>query len=868
MPSYTEGMALLRSRKKAKTTAPDGSEVDRKFLKTVSAEFTRHHRARAQAVGLRLDARQRVILEALPVLLHSNHPALPGHIDADCPAGIEQFEPSKTQQLAAGRLAAAYRDEGVRDVERSLHGVYLMGSGGSVGQTQGSDIDLWVAAPAALHDGLGAKLQAISHWAAKQNLTIQGFAVDPEDFQRGVVPGVRSPNLLLDEFYRSATWLAGRLPLWWLVAAEQQDFAAYGDFLTDNRFVEAGEFIDFGPVRRPSGQELLSAGVSQLDACFDTPHKSLMKLLLIESYAVSNALLSDQYKRVVYQQAEAGEPNDDELDTYVLLYRHLEAYLGQREEAERLELVRRCFIRKTAAPQWRETPLPGLLAEWGIEGPALNRLKKPRTWPLSTLAAEGEAIDVELHRAYTLLRQLAEQTSDDSHNHELSRIARLLGQREGDRPGMLKLINPAVLPDSYEGRVRLEHRSADESANARWQLTDSDGTLMQHARLTGALSWAVLTGLTASQIDARTLTSGAERHKTLLRLLRERSGAIALINAEEDDNDRDSALVTSRDDALEFSGFHHNLVSTVDLLINTADEPTHLTFRGDDALLQAFATLHRSGEQASWHCVTELRGQLIEQRIKRLYEHFRAGVDKAKRHVGGRFLFALGGRFGLIEIGSKHVRSEILADERALCERLSAPTTSPVLWADPDSSRLKFLRELIAASNERCAFAIAPPAETQNSPSKPITLYLRDGGCIHRFVQPKRPTDEVAGSWLLFFASRIDGEPPRILLRSDDSLRSYRPNSVRLPFRVSLREREDGNVDIQCGDRAWQGVPMVEATIDAVIEAILSRRTSGELYPVYLTEVHLRSDNASLADAMRLKTRTEQAIWRRMQRRA
>ncbi|MCR9278324.1 MAG: class I adenylate cyclase [Pseudomonadaceae bacterium] len=848
-------MALFRP-KNQPTTAPDGSEVDRKLLRKIGDAFMAHHQQRANNLALRLDARQRIILEALPLLLHSNHPGLPGHVRASTPCGIDGYDPSRTAIMATSRLASSFVPERLRESDCALQAVFLMGSGGSVGQTRDSDIDLWVCAPRNLHEPLGEKLQALASWTEKQGLTLQGFAVDPDEFLKGSSSSPTPRTLLLDEFYRSGTWLAGRKPLWWLIDAQHPDYAAHAQFLINNRFIEGDDYLDFGDVTQPDASELLSAGLAQLRACFDTPHKSLMKLMLIESYALKRDMLSDSYKRLIHSRAAGEEIPDNELDTYVQLYRHLDAHLTGAGEDARLELLRRCFIRKTAAPKWRETPLPDLLKEWGIEGNALNKLKRPKSWLLSTLAAEDEAIDGELTRAHILLRQLAESMGeiDAASKSAFDGVGRRLRERVSDRPGKLKLISSAVMPRGFEGRLTLS-RTNTSAGHSRWRLADSGGTLFQHARLTAVLSWHHLNGLDTSHLQ---ISGGNTEHRTLLRILKENRGAIAFINADSPGDTSDNTLVTSRDDALEFSGFHHNLVTSIDLLIEHDGDWLHHTFTDDTALLQCFCALHTMGREGSWHCVTELRGQLIEQRIKGLYDSFNEALQT---NGSGRFLFALGGRFGLIEISDGNAASEILADERALIARLSSPAADPFLYADPVSSRLRLVRDLIDASQDRSALAIVPQKEQ-------LLLYLREHGRIHRFAQPRRPMDEVAASWLLFFASRVGEEPPRILTRSDDKLLAYRPSSVRVPFRLSLTEHSRERFRIRCGDKHWDDVALDDATLDDLTQTILSQRSSLTLYPIYLTEVHLLTSDASLADAMLLKTRTETRLWQRMSRRA
>ena len=71
----------------------------------------------------------------------------------------------------------------------------------------------------------------MEHWAASQGAELHVFLVDPERFASGRRDaeltgedcGSSQHYLLLDEFFRTALWLAGRTPTWWLVPAEQEE---------------------------------------------------------------------------------------------------------------------------------------------------------------------------------------------------------------------------------------------------------------------------------------------------------------------------------------------------------------------------------------------------------------------------------------------------------------------------------------------------------------------------------------------------------------------------------------------------------------------------------------------------------------------
>ena len=90
----------------------------------------------------------RHIVSLMPLLLHLNHPTLPGYVE-DAPAGITDFILSNYQQdflskehseLAESVQSAVNSD----DVFAPILGIYVMGSFGSISQTSASDLDIWI----------------------------------------------------------------------------------------------------------------------------------------------------------------------------------------------------------------------------------------------------------------------------------------------------------------------------------------------------------------------------------------------------------------------------------------------------------------------------------------------------------------------------------------------------------------------------------------------------------------------------------------------------------------------------------------------------------------------------------------------------
>lgn len=110
-------------------------------------------------------------------------------------------------------------------------------------------------------------------------------------------------------------------------------------------------------------EEFLGASFWHFYKAIDSPYKSLLKLMLMESYV-------DQYPHsrwpalLMKQRVYAGESDVNKLDAYLILYDVLEEYFINRDESERLDLMRYCFYSKlnehasnSSKQDWRQNVL-------------------------------------------------------------------------------------------------------------------------------------------------------------------------------------------------------------------------------------------------------------------------------------------------------------------------------------------------------------------------------------------------------------------------------------------------------------------------------------------------------------------------------
>jgi len=418
---------------------PPGGEISRRDLNTLTRRFLHFHCQRRQLLARGLDPRQRDCLELLPLLFHCHHPALPGYDGQAAPAGICDYRLNPTTRRACKRLAPAfdYRRQGVPDPP--LQALFLMGSAGSIAFSRDSDLDLWICHRSDLdRDALAAlrrKCRAIERWAADLGLELHCFLVDPLRLRRGELEPLSRESsggiqhvLLLEEFYRTSIHLAGCRLLWWLVPPRWESrYRDYVDFLVRKRFIDPGGFLDLGGLESIQAGEFAGAGLWHLHKALDSPHKALLKLLLLCDYADGfphPRWLASDIKHAIHD----GRVDALALDPYLQLYRRIEKSLRRQERTDLLPLVQRSFARKIRDarhhPDHRRL-LADLERQWG-------RPWRPRPPPPVEIAEiEWQALVQALETAHAQLQRFAGNTASDEQRTLANRLEAALAPRPG-----------------------------------------------------------------------------------------------------------------------------------------------------------------------------------------------------------------------------------------------------------------------------------------------------------------------------------------------------------------------------------------------------------------------------------------------------
>lgn len=720
--------------------------IDRKVLSQLRARFLTLNSERLSRAMEGLSTRQQAVLTLLPLFFHVNHPLLPGYISGSTPAGVSSYEPD-TQALAeAQRLTRSFSYKPRHgNPPQPIHGLFLMGSLGTLAQAEQSDMDVWVChAPELGQDAiteLRKKCQALEAWAASQGAEAHFFLIDPTRFVLGERDaqlssedcGTTQHYLLLDEFYRTAIWLAGRTPLWWLVPVyDEQRYDEYTHTLLSKRFIRADEMLDLGHLAHIPPGEFIGAGLWQLFKGIESPYKSVLKLLLIEVYASEHPqvqCLSLRFKQAVF----ANKLDLDELDPYMVVYRRIEEYLNARGEPERLELVRRSLYLKVnkkltgstrqRTTRWQRLLLERLAQEWGWDERQLALLDSRSQWKVRQVTTERRALVNELNYSYRFLTQFArtQQVASLINKRDLNVLGRRLYAAFERKAGKVEFINPGIAPDLAEDTLTLvQSPSRREPGKSQWGLYNGNlgahewehfSPIKRSRELLELLAWChrnnvidtttrlalhpgssdltefELFNLIGSLQQAMALPLVSVSDEQLLRPSVP-SEVLMLINVGIDPlkhhRDLNILMTTERTDSLSYAGVRENLVLTLDqITLNSWNEMRVNRYDGPHALLSCLSdflsNLPEGPEQphVRVRCFCHNRAPAIAQRVEELVNTAQLLLTRRLNH---RYLIQVQQHYHVLEMVPGQVNHVALASLPALLDYLGEelPSYSPL----------------------------------------------------------------------------------------------------------------------------------------------------------------------------------------------
>jgi len=722
---------------------PDLDEgIDRKVLSQLRARFLKLNEGRMARAMEGLSTRQQGVLNLLPLFFHVNHPLLPGYVSGSTPAGLSNFEPDANALGEAQRLTRSfsYKPRHGSNPPRPIHGLFLMGSLGTLAQADQSDMDVWVCHSADLNEHelaeLRKKCQLLEAWADSQGAEAHFFLIDPVRFVRGERDsqlssedcGTTQHYLLLDEFYRTAIWLAGRTPIWWLVPVyEEASYDRYTQTLISKRFIRADETLDLGHLAYIPPGEFIGAGLWQLFKGIESPYKSVLKLLLTEVYASEHPrvqCLSLRFKQAVF----ANRLDLDELDPYVVVYRRIEEYLIARNEPQRLELVRRALYLKVnrkltgssgRTQSWQRSLLERLAHEWQWDPRQLALLDSRSQWKVRQVSSERRALVNELNYSYRFLTHFArnDQTASLINKRDLSVLGRRLYAAFERKADKVEFINPGIAPDLAEDTLTLVYTSnKKESEPSQWGLYNGSLTALEwehfapikrSRQLLELLTWCHRNGVIdsstrlalhpgtsdLSEFELFNLLGSLQQSIPLpLQTVAEEpllrasvpGEVLILVNVGVDPlkhhRDLNILMTTERTDSLSYAGVRENLVLTLDqVTLNSWNEVLVNRFDGPHALLDCLRdylnNLPDGAQQPRLRvrCFCHNRAPFIAQRVEEILD---TAQNLLLSKLNYRYMIQVQQHYHVLELVPGQVNHVALATLPALLDYLSEDLAS------------------------------------------------------------------------------------------------------------------------------------------------------------------------------------------------
>ncbi len=480
------------------------------------SRFMAINEARLNRIHASLSQRKKTFLYALPMLFHANDKSLPGYISEKTPFGIVDYDPSGETLFEARRIARDNKIGKKAPRKFGLLGLYFIGSPGTIAYNGQSDFDIWVFVdPEIDADGINElqqKAKLIEAWAAKSDIEVHFFIINPYKFRSGeTLPlsaessGSSQHGLLLDEFYRSSVLIAGQPLAWWLVPPHYE--TQYDSYIQSQQRVEMtdqpsfDQCIDLGPLTEIPAEEFFGAAIWQLNKSITAPYKSVLKLLLMEVYANDESgisLISHQFKNKVYD----GITDINQLDPWLLMFRQVEEYLLDQNDDLRLNVLRRSFYLKIHAAlsdginknyrfaSWKQKLTRDLVAEWGWDEELIQKLDSRDHWKLETVLREKSDLVNTLTKSFRILSRFAHQQTENPRisQTDLQLLNRRLFSAFERKAGKIEIINRGISPDISESTVSLHLIKTSPESN--WGLNEARS---------GSSSWVLYRGIVTPQ---------------------------------------------------------------------------------------------------------------------------------------------------------------------------------------------------------------------------------------------------------------------------------------------------------------------------------------------------------------------------------
>jgi adenylate cyclase class 1 len=890
-----------------------GEDISIQDLQTIKHRFKRLNQLREQRIQEFLQLRQQVFLDLLPLLFHCNFPMLPGFISSTTPAGIPEYNPGVRALNAARQLAKNFNYTRTPSVILPIEGLFLMGSVGSIAFSKTSDMDIWLCHQSGLStcaiDELQKKATAIENWATSLGLEVHFFLMDCKQFRFGENTPISTESsgqtqhyLLLEEFYRTAIYIAGKSPAWWLVPPhEEGNYSGYIKHLINNLFIPEHELIDFGGFDAVAAEEFTSATLWHLYKALHSPHKSLLKLLLMECYASEypkTEWLCQDIKKAVYQ----GSYMTTDLDPYLLIYQKVEKYLQNAHSHGRLALARQCFYLKVMGASdnamnsqtraIREKYMQYIANHWDWPPATIDNLKHLRLWNIKKATSEHAVILQQLTHCYRMIMGFAKDhvAQNQETNDDLKLIGRKLHSFLEKKPGKVEIITTRSEVHSKESVLSIvENRFS--GGNDGWALYDLKNVQMDNAAdfepiqkcrtLIEILCWLVVNGLYHKQLQLQFSSfslkmPNEELHSILMQIshfltqnfiydasletyqtLKVPLNSLAIINMGISDDDG-MCVMSERSDALSYGMNRQCFIQSINRVsLSSWSEITTSQSEGIEGLFDCLTDIINnnkkplSPDSLKLVCHTPARAKDIIYRVQAVFNTLIKLFSKQHPSRSPRYILPGGTSFYVFQSANKILSYKKLTTKKQLLRELSSPQEK--------FSAIHFDQVALESTPIHLIYSLNKPQVIQlfyyENKTDTDVYIVDEKGALYIQQHSQANSSHLLKQYSIFLESILNRNLSETRLtikyyeikKSPVGVFSYTPIQLKATSsnkELSLRITGENTLDsiiytIYCNEKEFSSLDYGNQVFYAVYQHILELRNDNMNYPIHITDVDL-----------------------------
>ena len=494
----------------------------------------RYNKARIERALTLMPEKHRPLFHVLPFLVHVNHEALPGYVtpptsDETVPFGINNYSFRPDVELALKRCfpAQSHLFADIKQIwprQRAVDALVLMGSVGTIAQTDDSDFDFWVCidgnrfSQAALAL-LQQKLTAIEKWADETfGIEVHFFLseidkVRQNDFgvAEGESAGSAQAMFLKAEFYNTNIVVAGKAPFWWLTPEKttEKQYRAIYNSLEKGGSPDVDWFMDLGHLERLDASELFGAAIWQLGKAMDSPFKSVLKMAKLEVYLANishGQPLCNLLKKHVHRGAEAPGHVAD-IDPYALMFDELIAHYKKHGQAEDIAVLQQCLYLKCGSAlsqplvegeqaNFKRKIMASYAKQWGWSRKLIVHLDNQQDWTFNERVQLSRRIHRVLLKCYRRISKEISHHQQVIDQKDMTVLGRRLSTYYAKKADKIEFLRRAFDESLYCEKITIAMRqlkNGDEVWSAyAGDLLSKSGIMDESQKITQASSAIVL----------------------------------------------------------------------------------------------------------------------------------------------------------------------------------------------------------------------------------------------------------------------------------------------------------------------------------------------------------------------------------------